>query len=112
MEDVAALGILATDERLEPTLPGVVEQVTETSQGSDIPADPPSIPSPLALVAQLEFGADDAPAEPITGERPSTPVRSGLGSAEAPFCMTCGVSMQRAGACFVCGDCGSSSGCS
>ena len=111
-EERVALGILATDERLEPTLPGVVEQVTETSQGSDIPADPPSIPSPSALVAQLEFGADDAPAEPITGERPSTPVRSGLGSAEAPFCMTCGVPMQRAGACFVCGDCGSSSGCS
>jgi len=33
-------------------------------------------------------------------------------AADAPFCMTCGVPMQRAGACFVCGDCGTTSGCS
>ena len=111
-DERVALGILATDERLEPTLPGVVEQVTETSQGSDIPADPPSVPSPSELVAQLEFGADDAPNEPVAEDRPSTPVRPGLESAAAPFCMMCGVPMQRAGACFVCADCGSTSGCS
>ena len=32
--------------------------------------------------------------------------------ADAPFCMTCGVPMQRAGSCYVCGDCGTTSGCS
>ena len=30
----------------------------------------------------------------------------------APFCMTCGVPMRRAGSCFVCADCGATSGCS
>ncbi len=111
-EERAGLGILTTDERTEPTLPGVVEQVTETVQGSEIPPDPPSVPSPSELVAQLEFGADTAPAEPAADQRPSTPVVSPPSAAHAPFCMTCGVPMQRAGACYVCGDCGTTSGCS
>ena len=111
VDERAGLGILTTDERTEPTLPGVVEQVTETVQGSDIPPDPPSVPSPSELVAQLEFGADAAPEEPAAAQRPSTPVVSPLVS-NAPFCMTCGVPMQRAGACYVCGDCGTTSGCS
>ena len=111
-EERVALGILATDERLEPTLPGVVEQITETSQGSEIPADPPSVPSPSELVAQLEFGAEDAPTEPIAEDRPTTPVSPRAAAADAPFCMTCGIPMQRAGACFVCTDCGTTSGCS
>jgi len=110
-EERASLGILATDERLEPTLPGVVEQVTETVQGSELPADPPSVPSPDQLVAQLEFGIDEAPAEP-PADRRATGMAPRAAAAEAPFCMTCGVPMQRAGACYVCADCGTTSGCS
>lgn len=30
----------------------------------------------------------------------------------APICTTCGIPMQRAGSCFVCSNCGSTSGCS
>ncbi|WP_114905909.1 vitamin B12-dependent ribonucleotide reductase [Ornithinimicrobium murale] len=33
-------------------------------------------------------------------------------SADAPMCMTCGTKMQRAGSCYVCEGCGSTSGCS
>jgi len=77
---------LATGGRTQPTLPGVEEQVTETEQGHDLPPDPPSIPSPAQLIAQLEL--------------------------DAPFCMTCGVPMRRAGSCYVCADCGATSGCS
>ncbi len=111
-DERAALGILTTDERTEPTLPGLVEQITPTNQGSELPPDPPSVPSPSELVAQLEFGADDAPTEPAAALRPSTPVKPRAAAADAPFCMTCGVPMQRAGACYVCGDCGTTSGCS
>ena len=115
-EERAALGILSTDERTEPTLPGVVEQVTETVQGSDLPPDPPSVPSATELVAQLEIGIDDAPAEPKAEDRPAAPVTPAptvrAAAADAPFCMTCGVPMQRAGACYVCSDCGTTSGCS
>ncbi len=111
-DERAALGILTTGERTQPTLPGVEEQVTQTVQGSEIPPDPPTVPSPSELVAQLEFGADDAPEEPAADERGSAPVQPRAAAADAPFCMTCGVPMQRAGACFVCGDCGTTSGCS
>jgi ribonucleoside-diphosphate reductase alpha chain len=39
-------------------------------------------------------------------EAPRKPV------ADAPLCMSCGVAMNRAGSCFVCSECGSTSGCS
>ena len=87
-DERSRLGILTTDERIQPTLPGVEEQVTKTVQGSDIPPHR-STPAPAA---QLSFEVD--------------------GSSGAPFCMWCGVPMQRAGACFVCGACGTTSGCS
>jgi len=116
----SSMGILTTDERTQPTLPGVVEQVTPTVQGGDIPPDPPTVPSPSQLVAQLELGADTAPEEPAAADRPTKSITTGASTrrkqnpslANAPFCMTCGVPMQRAGACFVCGDCGTTSGCS
>ncbi len=111
-EERAALGILSTDERTEPTLPGVVEQVTETVQGSDLPPDPPSVPSASELVAQLEIGIDEAPTEPRAEDRASAPVRPRAAAADAPCCMTGGVPMQRAGACYVCSNCGTTSGCS
>ena len=85
-EERAALGVYTTGERTQPTLPGVEEQVTATEQGHDLPPDPPSIPSPAQLIAQLAL--------------------------DAPFCMTCGVPMRRAGSCYVCADCGATSGCS
>jgi len=122
-ETRASMGIFTSDERTQPTLPGVVEQVTPTVQGGDIPPDPPTVPSPSELVAQLELGADTAPEEPAASDRPTTSVAPASTKAKAnrqrnpslsnaPFCMTCGVPMQRAGACFVCGDCGTTSGCS
>ncbi|HEX4863028.1 MAG TPA: vitamin B12-dependent ribonucleotide reductase, partial [Acidimicrobiales bacterium] len=40
----------------------------------------------------------------VTVHRPS--------GSDAPMCYTCGVTMQPAGSCFVCGSCGTTSGCS
>ena len=99
----AGLGILTTDERNEPTLPGVEEQAVPTAQGQDLPPDPPSVPSPAQLVAR--FGLGGAPVEPSAEAR----ARS---QADAPMCMTCGVSMLRTGPCHVCAYCGATSGCS
>ena len=100
----AALGVYTTGERTQPTLPGVEEQVTETEQGHDLPPDPPSIPSPAQVTAQLDFSAAAAPTEP--------PASARSGALDAPFCMTCGVPMRRAGSCYVCSNCGATSGCS
>ncbi len=113
----AALGVYTTGERTQPTLPGVEEQVAETEQGHDLPPDPPSVPSPGQLMAQLDFAAASAPPGP---ERPASAASMSGGQAtdrvatplDAPFCMTCGVPMRRAGSCYVCADCGSTSGCS
>ncbi len=93
----AELGIYTREERMQPTLPGVEESVTETTQGTDVMSDPKTIPSASDLIAQIDAGSYAAP----------TPAKTGA------ICSSCGsANMQRAGACYVCGDCGSSSGCS
>ena len=116
----AALGVYTTGERTQPTLPGVEEQVAETEQGHDLPPDPPSVPSPVQVMAQLDFSAASAPSEPPGPERPASAASMsgrqaadrGASPLDAPFCMTCGVPMRRAGSCYVCSDCGATSGCS
>ncbi len=94
-DERAELGIFSVDERLQPTLPGVEEQVTPTSQGSDLAPDPKS----MTLF-------DD---EPEPSPAPGSDLRP---VNDAPMCMTCGISMIRAGSCYVCTSCGSTSGCS
>ena len=119
-EERAELNILTTGERTQPTLPGVEETITETRQGTDLPADPPSIDasSPLLSVHRRAEGAQPPragrrhrrgrraakPNAAITPTRPAT--------RDAPYCMQCGVQMQRAGSCHACPSCGSTSGCS
>jgi ribonucleoside-diphosphate reductase alpha chain len=120
-EERAELGILTTGERTQPTLPGVEETVVETRQGQDVPADPPSIDSSSPTL----FDNDGAPKEPSLLERAgvtdagkpagtSNPaIRPVVASnVDAPYCMQCGVQMQRAGSCHACPSCGSTSGCS
>ena len=102
-DERAELGIFSVDERLQPTLPGVEEAVTTTSQGSDLAPDPKSAPS-SDDTGQLSFAAvaEPAPLSPDGMVRPS----------DAPMCMQCGVTMMRSGSCYVCSSCGSTSGCS
>ena len=105
-----ALGIFSIDERLQPTLPGVEESVIETSTGSEVVADPKTIPSAAELAAQMEFGTI-APA-PSTDHSPARGMPRPVYKSDAPMCMQCGVQMQRAGACHACPSCGSTRGCS
>jgi ribonucleoside-diphosphate reductase alpha chain len=92
-DDRAELGILSTLERTQPTLPGVEEMAT------------PSV----GLV-------DDGPNAGAAGGGPAaSPTPRPMARAEqldAPLCYSCGNTMQRAGSCYVCGSCGSTSGCS
>jgi ribonucleoside-diphosphate reductase alpha chain len=80
------LNILSTDERIQPTLPGVEESVTETRQGMDMSPDPPAAPPAPRLID--------------------------IRATDAPLCMVCGNQMVRAGSCYACTDCGATSGCS
>ena len=68
-------------------------------------------PAPLASPATprrrpLRQHRDQARGAPPVSPRP------GPSSATPPFCYNCGNVMQRAGSCYVCGSCGSTSGCS
>ena len=96
------------------------ETVTETSQGSDIPADPKSVPSASELAREL---ADDGRAEPPSlleragvldpAPAPAVPqAQPEVRHSDAPYCMQCGVQMMRAGSCHACPSCGTTSGCS
>jgi ribonucleoside-diphosphate reductase alpha chain len=100
-EERAELNIFSTDERMQPTLPGVEETVTETSAGTEITPDPPSIESASQLSAQLSDPSDGFNLQP-KGSRPS----------DAPMCMQCGVQMVCSGSCHACLSCGTTSGCS
>jgi ribonucleoside-diphosphate reductase alpha chain len=99
-DERSELGILTQQERIQPTLPGVEEATV---------VDHPS--------AQVALDLDAAPATPAAPAKPK-PVETAKMTAPkkneviAPMCFTCGNEMQRAGACYVCGSCGSTSGCS
>ena len=115
-DERAELGIFSVDERLQPTLPGVEESAIETRTGSEIAADPKSVPSVEELSAQLDLGmAPTAPNNDITNPggvaRPAAAAPKPRQS-DAPMCMQCGVQMIRAGSCHACPSCGSTSGCS
>jgi ribonucleoside-diphosphate reductase alpha chain len=121
-EEREELGILTVSERTQPTLPGVEETVVENRQGSEVAADPKSIPSVSELAAALQ----EAPSElgqpslldraGVTDEAPARrdlpQVKPSAAHSDAPYCMQCGVQMQRAGSCHACPSCGSTSGCS
>ena len=115
-DERAELGIFSVDERLQPTLPGVEESAIETRTGTEIAADPKSVPSVDELSAQLDLGmAPAAPNNDITNPggiaRPSAAAPK-VRQSDAPMCMQCGVQMIRAGSCHACPSCGSTSGCS
>jgi ribonucleoside-diphosphate reductase alpha chain len=89
------LGVLSTNERTQPTLPGVEEATTPTSNTLDITSGGSAI-APVTAV-------------------PTTPAPTTLSRqrpADAPFCYSCGNEMNRAGSCYVCSACGTTSGCS
>ena len=90
-----AMGILTVGERMQPTLPGVEEQATETNPGKELP-----------LEDQAPSAALQAPAAPA---KPAHTPRSRVGDV---LCPNCGDIMQRAGSCHACPSCGSTSGCS
>ena len=96
------LGVLGTDERLQQTLPGVEEHAVGSSQGLDLAKPGAEVEGGYITGDLIEVAA----AEPAIAEPP-------MGIAmDAPLCMQCGIQMTRAGSCYVCSACGSTSGCS
>ena len=90
-------GILSVGERMKPTLPGVEEAASPSVTGHDVVA-----------VDRRRSNRRRADLAPFFAEEPTMT----LGNADAPYCILCGVQMQRAGSCHACPSCGSTSGCS
>jgi len=93
------LGILTSDERTQPTLPGVDEIATPTV--GIIEETTRVEPEPQASLAVTTSPVEEGPI--VLGR---TEVK------DAPYCYQCGNAMQRAGSCYVCASCGTTSGCS
>jgi ribonucleoside-diphosphate reductase alpha chain len=106
------LGILTVSERMQPTLPGVEEATI---------IDQPIRPTFRAEVDLREGGdvsaRDQSPAsKPAAKDKARSASPGGAhrqpATSDAPYCYQCGVQMQRAGSCFACPSCGTTSGCS
>ena len=116
-DERASLGIFTTGERTQQTLPGVDEAV---SSPGELPIDPPSVESADDLIASIDAVADTSlggrasEGRALEGRAPESPASEGRAVADpdAPICMQCGITMQRAGSCHACPDCGNTSGCS
>ncbi len=104
MEERAELGVLSTSERLQPTLPGVEETATPSPGIVESEAVDPVI----ATVVDGSAPAQSAP----TDARTATDRPAWYEQRDAPYCYQCGNAMQRAGSCYVCASCGTTSGCS
>ena len=107
-DERADLGILSTSERMQPTLPGVEETATPSS--SVVESVDPIIATVIdasapAVLAEVAPAAQAAPA-------PTNGLLARAEQRDAPYCYQCGNAMQRAGSCYVCSSCGTTSGCS
>ncbi|HZM54375.1 MAG TPA: ribonucleoside-diphosphate reductase, partial [Acidimicrobiales bacterium] len=110
-EERAELGVLSTSERMQPTLPGVEETATASSGVVEVGSVDP-------VIATVVDGSAPARTERLaSAARADAAIRADqlLARAEprdAPYCYQCGNAMQRAGSCYVCASCGTTSGCS
>jgi ribonucleoside-diphosphate reductase alpha chain len=95
-DDRLELGVLSTSERTQPTLPGVEETTTPTSGMVD------------DSMAERYAARTLNPAMQVA----SMPLLARGELRDAPYCYSCGDAMQRSGSCYVCGSCGTTSGCS
>ncbi|HUY07025.1 MAG TPA: vitamin B12-dependent ribonucleotide reductase [Acidimicrobiales bacterium] len=90
------LGILSTGERTQPTLPGLENLEIETAVRDEH--------------QRYGVGGDSAISGTVVPRADAETVLPQ--SSDAPFCYSCGNVMQRAGSCYCCPSCGSTSGCS
>jgi ribonucleoside-diphosphate reductase alpha chain len=97
--------VLSTAERMQPTLPGVEEAATPLQEMMhDIGTIVSPTPGSDTRVSQVVSVPAPAGREPSLIERAQ--------QRDAPICYQCGMVMQRAGSCYLCSSCGTTSGCS
>lgn len=92
-----ALDYLSFDDRVELGLASFEDAEVQENQASLLGDSEP---------------AKEQPDEPVAAEKPKTVTSKRVGTEAAPLCAACGNTTQRAGSCYVCTVCGSTSGCS
>ncbi|WP_042414301.1 vitamin B12-dependent ribonucleotide reductase [Streptacidiphilus anmyonensis] len=106
-ETRSALGIHSVEERQRHLETGSYEPTDE--EDVDVEGLAQSAPRASAPVVIQTTPAVSAPAPHNTAEL--LEIQQGVNS-DAPLCFSCGTKMRRAGSCYVCEGCGSTSGCS
>ncbi|GGN00392.1 ribonucleoside-diphosphate reductase alpha chain [Actinoplanes campanulatus] len=114
-ETRAELGIFTAKERTAQAAAEAAAEAAADEIAAMATSAPVVTPSSSAKVTVAEVKAASAPEK-------ETPVSAGSSTelleivtghaADAPLCFTCGTKMRRAGSCYVCEGCGSTSGCS
>jgi ribonucleoside-diphosphate reductase alpha chain len=126
LEERAELGVLSTAERMQPTLPGVEETATESvglveagaidaSEAMEaVNAIEAVDPVTATVVDGSAMPAAESAGPPLQVDQTASPEQPLVRAEQrdAPYCYQCGNAMQRAGSCYVCGSCGTTSGCS
>ncbi len=112
LEERAELGVLSTAERMQPTLPGVEETATESVGVIETDALEGIDPVTATVVEGSAMPAVEAVAPASRDPQPSEQPLARAEPRDAPYCYQCGNAMQRAGSCYVCASCGTTSGCS
>ncbi|MFC5804709.1 vitamin B12-dependent ribonucleotide reductase [Streptomyces formicae] len=110
-ETRSALGIHSAEERQRHLETGSYEQSIDDSD-VDVEGLAQSAPRQQETLKAVATPKAEVPA-PKQAHTSAELVEMQLGiSADAPLCFSCGTKMQRAGSCYICEGCGSTSGCS
>lgn len=113
-ETRSALGIHSAEERQRHLETGSYEPTFE-EENVDVEGLAQSAPRQTDLKAVATPKVDVEVIEPAPKQAHTSAelVEMQLGiQADAPLCFSCGTKMQRAGSCYICEGCGSTSGCS
>ncbi|NEA49778.1 vitamin B12-dependent ribonucleotide reductase [Streptomyces sp. SID10815] len=111
-ETRSALGIHSAEERQRHLETGSYEPIDEDVDVEGLAQSAPR-QTDLKAVATPKAEIEAAQPAPKQAHTSAELVEMQLGiQADAPLCFSCGTKMQRAGSCYICEGCGSTSGCS
>ncbi len=102
-----ALDYLSFDDRLELGLASLDDMEMPSASQTTLLAEEPTSP----LLADTTVKTEIVKVSEATA-RPSSDAKANVQDSTAPLCYNCGNQTQRAGSCYVCSSCGSTTGCS
>ncbi|MEV5981708.1 vitamin B12-dependent ribonucleotide reductase [Streptomyces sp. NPDC052114] len=113
-ETRSALGIHSAEERQRHLETGSYEPAEDEVDVEGLAQSAPRQTESLKAVSAPKADVVEAPqTAPQQAHTSAELVEMQLGiQADAPLCFSCGTKMQRAGSCYICEGCGSTSGCS